>query len=167
MTYASVVLTLLAYDTTDLREPFRLSGFLVPRPEKRLMSAVSWSSAKWAHHGGSGTELVRASTGRIDDRRHEDLDDEAIVARLHAELTEAIGLRASAPTHALVNRWPSALPQFRVGHLTHVAERSHAAAAATAQPLALCGSAYEGLGLPACVASGRAAAAAVLQKLNV
>ncbi len=37
VTYASVVLTLFAYDSADLREPFRLSGFLVPRSERKLL----------------------------------------------------------------------------------------------------------------------------------
>ncbi|MBA2609002.1 MAG: protoporphyrinogen oxidase [Actinobacteria bacterium] len=166
VTYASVVLTLFAYKSDALREPFRLSGFLVPRPEKKLLSAISWSSAKWAHHRGEGTELVRASTGRIDDRRHEDIDDADLVARLHDEIVAAIGLRAPAPIEARVNRWPNALPQFKVDHLTKVAGRSHAAAAQAAFPLALAGSAYEGLGLPACVASGRAAAARVLDALK-
>ncbi len=109
---------------------------------------------------------MRASTGRIDDRRHEDIDDADLVARLHDEMVDAIGLRAAAPTHALVNRWPSALPQFKVDHLTKVAARAHAAAAEAGFPLALAGSAYEGLGLPACVASGRGAAAKVLEKLK-
>jgi oxygen-dependent protoporphyrinogen oxidase len=165
--YASVVLTLLAYPTAEMREPFRLSGFLVPRPEKKLLSAISWSSAKWAHHAGRGIEIVRASTGRIDDRRHEDMDDGALVAALHDEIAQATGVGSAAPTYARVNRWPSALPQFRVGHLTKVAARAHASAATAPAPLALAGSAYEGLGLPACVASGRAAARAVSVRLGI
>ncbi|MEY2398937.1 MAG: protoporphyrinogen/coproporphyrinogen oxidase [Actinomycetota bacterium] len=167
VTYASVVLTLFAYDSADVAEPFTLSGFLVPRPEKKLLSAISWSSAKWAHHHGNGVELIRASTGRIDDRRHEDLDDAALAERLHDEIAQAVGLRASAPKEVRVNRWPSALPQFKVGHLSNVAARAHSAAGRAPFPLALAGSAYEGLGLPACVASGRAAAANVLAALKV
>jgi oxygen-dependent protoporphyrinogen oxidase len=166
ITYASVVLTLLSYPSDATSAPFTMSGFLVPRPEKRLMTAASWSSSKWAHHRDGGTELVRASVGRIDDHRHEDLDDDAIVAAVHRELVEATGLRADGPTNATVNRWPHSLPQFKVGHLK-LAQRAHASAAAAARPLALAGSAYEGLGLPACVASGRAAAAKVLLALGV
>jgi protoporphyrinogen/coproporphyrinogen III oxidase len=164
--YASVVLTLLAYPTDELRQPFELSGFLVPRPEKKLLSAISWSSTKWAHHAGRGVEIVRASTGRIDDHRHEHFDDRALVDALHAEITEATGLRSAAPSHALVNRWPHSLPQYKVGHLTKVSARAHASAANAAAPLALAGSAYEGLGLPACVASGRAAARAISERFG-
>ena len=165
VTYASVVLTLLAYPSDALAAPFTLSGFLVPRPEKKLLTAASWSSSKWAHHGGHGTELVRASVGRIDDVRHEDIDDDALVARVHRELVEATGIRTDAPTEARVTRWPHSLPQFKVGHV-HLAQRAHADAARATLPIALAGSAYEGLGLPACVASGRAAAASVLTRLD-
>ncbi len=166
VTYSSVVLTLLAYPSSALREPFRLSGYLVPRPERKLTSAISWWTTKWATRAPSDTHIARASTGRIDDLRHHDLSDDELVARLHAELVDAIGLRAEAPTAARVNRYEDALPQFRAGHLTKVAARAHTAAANIQAPLALAGSAYEGLGLPACVASGQAAAAAMRARLT-
>lgn len=164
--YASVVLALFAVPSSALAEPYELSGYLVPRPENRLTSAISWASAKWAHLRGNGTEIVRISTGRVDDRRHEDLDDTELVARLHEELVEATGLTASAPSEVRVNRWPNALPQFKVDHLTKVAGAARAAAAHAPAPLGLAGGAYDGLGLPACVASGRAASERVAQQLR-
>lgn len=166
MEYASVTLTLLAYPDTSLPEPYRLSGYLVPRPENRLTSAISWASAKWAHLRGNGMEIVRVSTGRIDDRRHESIDDVELVARLHEELVEATGLRATAPSEVRICRWPSALPQFKVDHLAKVAKHAHSAASNAEAPLRLAGSTYEGLGLPACVASGRAAAKAVSERVG-
>ena len=72
---------------------------------------------------------------------------------------------AGAPAESVVSRYPDALPQFRVGHLDDVTAPAHADAAAVASPLALAGSCYEGLGLPACVASGRGAAARLLERL--
>ncbi len=166
VTYASVVLTLMAYPTNALPKPFRLSGYLVPRVERKLTSAISWWNAKWAQRAPAGTEVVRLSTGRIDDVRHRALADDELVERLHAELVEATGLRADAPTAALVNRYEESLPQFRVNHLREVAAPAHAAAANAPAPLALAGSCYEGLGLPACVASGRAAAKSVLSRFS-
>jgi len=161
--YASVVLTLLAYPSDALPAPFTMSGFLVPRSEDRLLTAASWSSSKWAHLGGTGTEIVRASCGRIDDVRALDLSDAEIVEAVHAELVEATGLR-SAPKEARVVRWPRALPQFEVGHALRAA-RAHAVLESEAPHVVLAGAAYEGLGLPACVASGRRAAAALLTQL--
>jgi oxygen-dependent protoporphyrinogen oxidase len=166
MTYSSVVLTLLAYPSTALAKPYPLTGYLVPRPEKKLTSAISWWNTKWAQKAPADTQVVRVSTGRIDDLRHRDLSDENLVGRLHAELRDATGLRADGPSEVRVNRYENALPQFKTDHLTKVAARAHAAAATVTAPLALAGSCYEGLGLPACVASGRAAAAALRAKLS-
>ncbi len=167
MTYSSVVLTLLAYPSSARREPYPLTGYLVPRPERKLTSAVSWWNTKWAQKSpADDTQVVRVSTGRIDDLRHRDLSDDELVRRLHAELRDATGLRADAPTEVRIHRYDNALPQFKADHLTKVAARAHAAAATLAAPLALAGSCYEGLGLPACVASGRAAAAAISARLG-
>ena len=59
-----------------------------------------------------------------------------------------------------VTRWGGALPQYTVGHLDRVGAIR---ATVAAQPgLAVCGAAYDGVGIPACVATARAAAGQVL-----
>jgi oxygen-dependent protoporphyrinogen oxidase len=63
------------------------------------------------------------------------------------------------PDEALVTRWPEAFPQYSVGHLSRVA--SIEAAAASLPSVALAGAALHGVGIPACIASGRRAARAV------
>jgi oxygen-dependent protoporphyrinogen oxidase len=63
-----------------------------------------------------------------------------------------------------VQRWGGALPQYSVGHLERVARVRSSVAK---QPgLAVAGAAYDGLGIPACIASGQAAAAQVLAALR-
>jgi oxygen-dependent protoporphyrinogen oxidase len=166
MEYASVVLTLLAYPTSAFAAPPATSGYLVPRVENKLTSAVSWWNAKWSQRAPADTQVVRASTGRSDDLRHREFSDDDLVAALHRELVEATGIRADAPVETRVSRYEESLPQFKVGHLTDVAAVAHASAAAVTSPLALAGSYLEGLGLPACVASGTAAAARVLARLG-
>jgi oxygen-dependent protoporphyrinogen oxidase len=55
-----------------------------------------------------------------------------------------------------VSRWGGALPQYTVGHLGRVARIR---AEVARQPgLAVCGAAYDGIGIPACVATARTAA---------
>ena len=58
-----------------------------------------------------------------------------------------------------MTRFPSALPQYRVHHLLRTAGVE--AAAGRLGGLAVAGAAYRGVGIPACIASGRAAAHAV------
>jgi oxygen-dependent protoporphyrinogen oxidase len=63
------------------------------------------------------------------------------------------------PADQRVTRWGGALPQYRVGHTARVAGIR---AAVAAQPgLAVCGAAYDGIGIPACIASARSAAARI------
>ena len=63
-----------------------------------------------------------------------------------------------------VPRWGGGLPQYGVGHLDRVAR---VRAAVAKQPaLAVAGATYDGLGIPACIASAHAAAAQVLTALS-
>ena len=63
-----------------------------------------------------------------------------------------------------MTRWGGGLPQYTVGHLDRVARIR---AAVAAQPgLAVCGAAYDGVGIPACIATARAAADQVLEHLR-
>jgi oxygen-dependent protoporphyrinogen oxidase len=67
------------------------------------------------------------------------------------------------PVDRHVQRWGGALPQYVVGHLDRV---RHIRSSVAAVPgLAVCGAAYDGLGVPACIASAEAAATQVLAAL--
>ncbi len=70
-----------------------------------------------------------------------------------------LGLR-SAPTEAVVTRWVGAFPQYAVGHVQRVTAIEDAVSRLPGAALA--GAAYHGVGIPACIASGRRAARAVL-----
>ena len=67
------------------------------------------------------------------------------------------------PVDVHVQRWGGALPQYAVGHLDRVRRVREAVAR---QPgLTVAGAAYDGVGIPACVASGERAARDVLAGL--
>ena len=68
------------------------------------------------------------------------------------------------PTQVRVSRWPRSFPQYRPGHLARIdaAERE---LAARAPHLALAGAGYRGLGIPACIRQGQAAARTVMTRL--
>jgi protoporphyrinogen/coproporphyrinogen III oxidase len=160
---ASVVLVGLAYRNGDAPAAPVGSGFLVPRPERRLMTACSWASAKWAHLGADGVVRLRVSAGRVDDPRALAMDDEEVVDRLRVELAAAVGVEAD-PLDVVVARWPDGFPQYAPGHLRRIAA-VHAELDRAAPGVAVAGAALGGVGLPACIGSGRAAAARVLTAL--
>lgn len=161
--YADVATVTLAYPSTAIGRELDANGFLVPPVEGRFLVGCTWLSSKWPALAGEDRVLIRAMVGRSDDRRWTGLDDDALVARVHGELAEAIGL-TRPPTEVLVQRWPGAIPQYTVGH----ADRVAAIEAATAElpGLHLTGAAYHGAGVASCVADADRTADAVLTRLT-
>jgi len=131
-----------------------------------LMTACSFANNKWPHWAAPGVAVLRISVGRADDRRWEELADEELVERALQDACRALGRRAPAPSPLAwrVSRWPSALPQYPVGHLQRVAEL-RASLSRLALPVGLAGASYGRVGVPACIASGRQAARTVLAAL--
>ena len=147
--YATVAVASLAYRPETVRHPLDGSGFLVPRVDGRLMTACTWFSSKWPAVRPSGLIVLRCSAGRDGDERIADLDDRELVAALHAEAAEALGLSAP-PATSVVTRWPDGFPQYDVGHLGRV-EAAERALARELPGVALVGASYRGVGLASCV----------------
>jgi oxygen-dependent protoporphyrinogen oxidase len=163
--YASVTLVTLRVPADALASPLAGTGFLVPRRSAAppdhdawAVTAATYLSDKWPHLAVAGEVLLRASVGRYGDDRALLWSDDEVVARVWSELGLLMGVSGD-PLESLVTRWPQALPQYRVHHLMRTAGIE--AAAARIGGIAVAGSAYRGVGIPACIASGRAAAQAV------
>jgi protoporphyrinogen/coproporphyrinogen III oxidase len=129
-----------------------LSGYLVPKPDQRLVTAVSFASQKW-QHWRDGDEIVRVSLGR-DGLAVDDLDDDALADAAVDELGRHLGIDVQ-PSAVRVSRWPHSFPQYRPGHLRWL----DAVAAATPPGLFLTGAAYRGIGVPSCIADAERTAA--------
>jgi oxygen-dependent protoporphyrinogen oxidase len=154
--FASVAVATLAYEPDTVGHALDGSGFLVPRVDGKLLTACTWFSSKWPHVRPGGRILLRCSAGRDGDERIDTLDDEELVARLHAEAAEAIGLRA-APVASVVTRWSQAFPQYDVGHLGRI-EAAERALARDLPGVTLVGASYRGVGIASCVRQAKAAA---------
>ncbi|MEU4830819.1 protoporphyrinogen oxidase [Streptosporangium sp. NPDC023615] len=163
--YASMAVVTLAYPREAFPRPPDGSGYLVPAVDGRTVKAVTFSSVKWPHltETGPGLILLRCSIGRIGEEATLQRDDAELVAAATAEMAEVMGVRGE-PRDSRVTRWGGSLPQYEVGHLDRVARIRSAAAGLPG--LALCGAAYDGLGIPACVSTARAAAARILDHLD-
>ena len=156
ISYASMAIVTLAYPDTAFPQLPEGSGYLVPAVDGRPVKAVTFSSVKWPHlrDRAGGLVFVRCSVGRIGEEAILQRDDGELAALAAADLAAATGVRG-APADVLVTRWGGALPQYTVGHLDRVARIQ---ASLAAQPgLAACGAAYAGVGIPACIATARAA----------
>jgi oxygen-dependent protoporphyrinogen oxidase len=157
--YASVAVVTLAFRAADVPALAETdaSGFLVPPVDGRRIKASTFSFAKWdwVREAGDGLLLIRTSVGRHREADTLQVTDDELVAVSLRELAEATGAGA-APVDAHVQRWGGGLPQYALGHLDRVARIR--AAVARVPGLALAGAAYEGVGIPAVIASGHRAA---------
>ena len=159
--YASVAIVVLAFPLAHLGRPLDGAASSSPRVEGTALTACSWSSTKWAHlapDAADGTAVVRASTGRWGD------DGRA------RPWTTPTWSAASWPTSS--RRWRSPGRRRRCGS-TAGPRRSPSTRRATSTAIdaveralphgiALAGAALRGVGVPACIRSGREAAARVL-----
>lgn len=167
--YASMALVTMALRRSDLPAGIAdggASGFLVPPVDGRTIKASTFSSNKWAW---AGTDpdlfLLRTSVGRHGDEGDLKRSDEELVEVSLADLGEAVGLAPTVrPVATTVTRWDGGLPQYPVGHLGRVARIRSAVAALPG--LAVCGALYDGVGIPACIASAGKAADVVIATLG-
>jgi oxygen-dependent protoporphyrinogen oxidase len=158
--HASVALLGLVVPRDGVDHPMDGSGYLVPRPAGLLLTACSWATTKWPHlEVDPSLAVLRASAGHDGDDRATTLSDDDLVAGLLADLRTTMGLRA-APTEVRLTRWARSFPQPRPGHLAAVARAE--AALARVEGLAATGAWARGVGVPACIREGRAAATRAL-----
>ena len=151
---ASVALATVAFAGVDL--PPDVNGFLVPRGTGWLMTACSFGSNKWPHWSQRNLSVVRMSVGRYGDESALQLDDEDLCCRLTEELGEALG-STLRPVETRVSRWPNSFPQYLPGHASRMADVA-VRLGRLLPTVSLAGSSYRGIGIPACIASGRHAA---------
>jgi oxygen-dependent protoporphyrinogen oxidase len=163
--YASVVVVTFRVGADDVPASLHGTGFLVPRHgtpkggDAWAVTACTYLDRKWPHLARRGEVLLRASLGRADDTRSTAWSDDEVAGRAWEELGALLGVTGQ-PLEAAVVRYPASLPQYRVHHLLRTAGVE--AAVARLGRLAVAGAAYHGVGIPACIASGRSAARALL-----
>lgn len=161
--HASTAVVTFAFPVADVAglDATGSSGFLVPPTEGRRIKASTFSFAKWGwvREAGAaqGVAHLRTSLGRHGEEATLQASDEELVAWSLADLAEATGLRAR-PVDTHVQRWGGGLPQYAVGHLEAVAR----VRAALPAGVVVAGAAYDGVGIPAVVASAQRAVADLL-----
>jgi oxygen-dependent protoporphyrinogen oxidase len=121
------------------------------------VKAVTLSTAKWTHIADAAPDafLLRCSIGRFGDTDELQHSDDDLVQASLRTLAAVAGIRAD-PSAARVSRWGGGLPQYAVGHLERVAAVT--SALAELPTVAVCGAAYGGVGIAACLTGGMAAA---------
>jgi protoporphyrinogen/coproporphyrinogen III oxidase len=161
--YESTATVALAFRRESVAHPLNGSGFVVPRTEGTGILAASWLSSKWPHRAPAGAVLLRTFFGGARDPRALEQSDRELVARSISALQPVLGISAE-PLFTRVYRWERASAQHEVGHLERLAAIERAVARHPG--LFITGSGFRGVGIPDCVADGRATAKSVARWLG-
>lgn len=134
------------------------SGVLISPDAGTTAKAITFSSRKWPHYAEQGGAVVRASFGHFADDSLVGADLEVLRAAALEDLHTICGV-TDQPSSCVLQRWWGGLPAYEVGHeeLMTVALRE----IESIPGLAVAGAVWDGVGVPACIATGRAAADAV------
>ena len=163
-THAGVVLITLAIPRDQWPAPLTGSGYLVPKPDQRWVTAASFGSNKWAHwRPDDQTMILRVSLGR-DGLEVDGFDDAKLLNLCLADLKLHLG-RDFTPSAIRISRWPASFPQYRPRHFIEV-ERIDHALASRAPGVVVAGASYRGIGIPACIQQADAAAARIATHLG-
>ena len=139
-------------------------GFLIPARERRLLVACTFVGAKFPFRVPDEIVILRCFVGGAGQEAVLEHDDEEILQRVQAELQGLLGWTAQ-PLFTRISRWRRSMAQYTVGHgarLNSIRRRLE-----SLRGLYLAGNAYEGIGVPDCIRTGRQAAAQVLGRLAV
>lgn len=161
MRFASTVTVTVAFPATAVPRKLPGYGYVSPRAEGGSVIACSWTSHKFPERVRGDLVMLRLFLGRDGDDAITEDSDEAVKFVVRRELRDVHGITAE-PLWWRLFRWPSAMPQYTLGHKGRLARIDERLAAL--RGLQLAGSSYTGAGVPDCIAAGwKAADAAVAQ----
>jgi oxygen-dependent protoporphyrinogen oxidase len=161
--YSSSLIVALGYETEKLDPLPAGFGFLVPPSEPYRIRACTFVGQKFPARVPPERILLRCFLGGMRDEAVLDITDKDALSTVREELKRILGISAE-PLFSRVYRWPKAMAQYTVGHhqrLQTIQQRTR-----RHPRLYLCGNAYEGIGIPDCIRSGRKAAEECLQQFQ-
>lgn len=162
--HADVILVTLSVPRDQWSNTVTGSGYLVPKPDQRWVTAVSFGSNKWAHWNNENNDMIlRASLGR-DGVEVMHLSDDDVVNLVLADLTLHLG-RDIAPRETRITRWRDAFPQYRPHHFSTLT-RIEKTLNTECPGVFLAGASYRGIGIPACVQQARNVAQTTAEYLS-
>jgi oxygen-dependent protoporphyrinogen oxidase len=161
--HASVVMVALAVPKESLPQKASGSGYLVPKPEQRFITAVSFASQKWAHLNTTDSAILRVSLGRDGMPLHEHSDEE-LTSFVLADIKRHL-LVELEPTALRITRWKESFPQYRPHHVAHVEHLENHLSTKMPQ-VHLAGASFRGIGVPSCIQQGVATAQKIISSIQ-
>lgn len=160
---ASSAIVVLGVKKAQIKKPFDGFGIIYPHVDNGQVIAISFSSNKFSGRCGDDQFLIRVFIGGALQSELVDLDDESLFEIAIKQLDRSLGF-SDAPIFRKIFRWRKCMPQYHIGHLERV--KKIEALAKQLPGFALAGNSYHGVGIPACVKSGKDAAGKISSFLS-
>ena len=159
--YTSTATVLLAYPRLAIQKPVPGSGFVVSRLERSVaLLAGSWVTSKWPGRAPPDYVLLRGFLGGSRHPRALEQTDDELADQAHRSFASILAIDRK-PTLTRVYRWDRANAQHNVGHIarmTKIEKRSE-----RLPGIFVTGAGFRGIGIPDCIADGRATALASIE----
>ncbi|MCA9943685.1 MAG: protoporphyrinogen oxidase [Anaerolineales bacterium] len=162
--YNPVTTVNVAFNRSEIVEPFDGFGVVVPENEQSQLLAIEGMSAKFPHRAPEDQFVLRAFVGGQSSPELADLPEAELISLVRQELANIFGISAQ-PTQIHIQRWQPANPQPPVGHLAMIAEIERKLAAQLPQ-LYLTGAGLRGQGIPDCIRQSRALVEQIMTDLQ-
>ena len=163
ITAASSAIAVLAFDQlqfqSSLVKDFGGYGIICPYRLGRQAIACSFSSNKFSDRAPAGKILVRCFIGGALQAELVERPDAELAEIAMSELRHWLGVEGP-PEWAKFYRWRNCMPQYTLGHVDRVSQVEQRVDQQVG--LELAGNSYRGVGVPACIESGTAAARRLL-----
>ena len=159
--YTSTATVLLGYPQSAVRRPMPGSGFVVPRIQRNVpLMAGSWVTSKWPGRAPERHVLLRGFLGGARDPEVLSRSDDELVDQTHRTFAGLLRIDGR-PALTRVYRWERANAQHDVGHSERVSAIEDRLSRLPG--LFVTGAGFRGVGIPDCVADGRATARAAVE----
>jgi oxygen-dependent protoporphyrinogen oxidase len=137
--YNSASVIAIGYRKSDVSKHLEGFGFLVPKIERKAVSAGTWVNNKFDGRAPEDKILIRLFTS-------------GAKADWRGEIVEKLGITAE-PVFVRESVWPNSMPQYNVGHAEKV--RIIEGIVQDLPGLHVAGNAYYGIGIPDCIRMGK------------
>ncbi|MFZ4451874.1 protoporphyrinogen oxidase [Salibacterium aidingense] len=148
----SVATVAMAFDESQISNDMDGTGFVVSKKSGYTITACTWTHRKWTHAAPEGKALLRCYVGKPGGEDIVDKSDDVIIKAVLEDLNQIMRIEGR-PEYHQITRWHHAMPQYEVEHYKKM-EMINNHLKKEFPGVYTAGAAFEGIGLPDCVAQG-------------
>lgn len=160
--YAPAVVVGLGFPKAKMPKALDAFGYLVPSSEGRKILGALFTSSIFPDRAPDGHVMIRSILGGARNPELLQLDDDALLHLVRAELSLALGGPMPDPVFTRVVRWEAAIPQYVLGHQLRVSEAK--AAVKPLKGIYLAGNGLFGVSISDCASRAEAVTEQILRR---